>query len=97
MRVDESVLAVGEDGTSDRPSIIVSRGGGPTLAGKTPRTWVRGTTENVQDAHHWLADSARCERRKEQSGEGRDYDCRKTSKCSIPKLRVTACSECQRA
>ncbi|MEW5304878.1 MAG: hypothetical protein WDW36_007457 [Sanguina aurantia] len=33
--------------------------GGPTLAGKTPRTWVRGTTENVQDAHHWLADSAR--------------------------------------
>lgn len=70
MRVDESVLAVGEDGRADTSSIVISRGGGSTLAMKTPRTWVRGTEENVHDAHHWLADSVRCEHCGKRKGGG---------------------------
>ncbi|KAG2451831.1 hypothetical protein HYH02_003607 [Chlamydomonas schloesseri] len=59
LRVDEAVLSIPTDPSVEGTLSPGFRRGAGDCSPKTPHTWVRGTEDNLRNAHHWLADSAR--------------------------------------
>lgn len=59
LRVDEAVLSIPTDPTVEGTLSPAFRRGAADCPPKTPHTWVRNTEDNLRNAHHWLADSAR--------------------------------------
>ncbi|KAG2492894.1 hypothetical protein HYH03_008808 [Edaphochlamys debaryana] len=59
LRVDEAVLSIPTDPSVEGVLSPTFRGRAVDCSPKTPHTWVRHTEDNLRNAHHWLADSAR--------------------------------------
>ncbi|KXZ52634.1 hypothetical protein GPECTOR_9g679 [Gonium pectorale] len=58
LRVDEAVLSVPVDAGAEG-TLSASFRRAADCTPKTPHSWVRSTEDNLRNAHHWLADSAR--------------------------------------
>lgn len=61
LRVDEAVLSIPTDASVEGGLSSSFRRSHADVVPKTPHSWVRSTEDNLRNAHHWLADSARWE------------------------------------
>ncbi|GLC70283.1 hypothetical protein PLESTF_000955000, partial [Pleodorina starrii] len=59
LRVDEAVLSIPTDPAVEGGISPSFRRSHTDAIPKTPHSWVRSTEDNLRNAHHWLADSAR--------------------------------------
>ncbi|EFJ41053.1 hypothetical protein VOLCADRAFT_68705 [Volvox carteri f. nagariensis] len=59
LRVDEAVLSIPTDPSVESSISPSFRRSHTDAIPKTPHSWVRSTEDNLRNAHHWLADSAR--------------------------------------